>query len=90
MPCLRMTRAAMALRSTIDSGLSFFASSLGMGVVLAQTSLAPVFRSRATIVSRRCWYSAGGVARTTFVRGIKMFLMGFLSLVRRNGGDTEA
>jgi hypothetical protein len=43
----------MALRSSIDSAVCFFAASVGIGVVLAQISLAPVAFRRVMISSSR-------------------------------------
>ena len=53
MPCFFMTSAARAFFSTIDAAVCFCAGLSGMGVVLVQMSLAPVFWSRATMASRR-------------------------------------
>ena len=51
--CCAMRAAAAVLRSTMERAVCFFAGSSGMGVVLAQMSLAPVDWRRVTILARR-------------------------------------
>ena len=51
--CAAITLAAAALRSTMEAAFCLPSAESGMGVVLAQTSLAPVFFIRATNCSSR-------------------------------------